>query len=365
MTGRICHKSYGRNLAKKNRVIFGNKSQQETAGKSVSRILLIAVVLLLNVSIATCAAQERPRSSMDGRIQQAVNYLTGHFNSNVGLIYESEDAGTHWLKRVEYPNYQWKYDQTYWVYSDNLFAAYALLPWAPQIAHEINETIKRYNPPFSGKFEAVIGQPVGPDRQARDIIVNETENFAVLIRIHDGLVSDPRYHFADAMIYEALTKYYTSRIGEAQEEVRQVAAMWNGTCMVDYGVKQTELTPGNAPSDIGFCINFKLALLLYGSEVTGVTLQNFDYLADTLWKMQNNNGGITTLSTGNGEPIGSANTETTSLTLLVYNTALIARLHTTVMDETNLDRGVLLAAAITTLLPVVYLSKRKITGSRK
>ena len=116
----------------------------------------------------------------------------------MGLIYESEGTGTHWLKRVEYPNYRWKYDQTYWVYSENLFAAYALLPWAPEIAHEINETIKRYNPPFSGKFEAVIGQAVGPDRQARDIIVNETENFAVLIRIHDGLVSDPRYHFADA-----------------------------------------------------------------------------------------------------------------------------------------------------------------------
>jgi len=34
LTGRICHERYGQNLAKKNRVIFGNKYPQETAGKS-------------------------------------------------------------------------------------------------------------------------------------------------------------------------------------------------------------------------------------------------------------------------------------------------------------------------------------------
>ena len=50
-----------------------------------------------------------------------------------------------------------------------------------------------------------------------------------------GKSADPRYHFADAMIYEALTKYYTSRIGEAQGEVRKVAAMWNATLLKSVG----------------------------------------------------------------------------------------------------------------------------------
>jgi hypothetical protein len=31
------------------------------------------------------------------------------------------------------------------------------------------------------------------------------------------------------------TKYYTSRIGEAQEEVRKVAAMWNVTLLKSIG----------------------------------------------------------------------------------------------------------------------------------
>lgn len=296
---------------------------------------------------------------LDYRIQLAVNYLTSHFNSQTGLIYESEDTGTHWLKRVEYPNYHWKYGQTFWLYSDNLFAAYALQPWAPDIAHRINETINRYNPPFSNKFEAIAGRPVGPDRMARDIIVDETDGFVVLIRLHDGMIGDPRYHFADAMIYEALTKFYTSHIQEAQEEVRQVAAMWNGTCMVDYGVTQEELTSGNAPSDIGFCINFKLALLLYGSEVTGANLPNFQELADTLWKMQKEDGGITTLSTGHGEPIGSANTETTSLSLLVYNSALISKLQRTVdVQELGANSQMVLGGLIAIPILAIYLSRR-------
>jgi len=323
----------------------------------MSRFLLLAI--LLSPFFAPYSTPTHTPQTLNSRLQLAVRYLISHFNPDVGLVYESEDEGTHWLKRTEYPNYQWKYTQTYWLYSDNLFAAYALLPWAPEIAHRINETINRYNPPLSGKFEAVIGQPVGPDRMARDIILNKTDNYAVLIRVHDGRTADPRYHFADAMIYEALTRYYNSQIKEAREEVQQVAAMWNGTCMVDYGVTQSRLNPENAPSDIGFCINFKLALLLYGSQLIGVDLPNFGQLADTLWKMQKENGGITTLSTGRGEPIGSANTETTSLTLLIYNSALIAKLqHSTAMSEARLYQELLIALVMTALITAVYLSRK-------
>ena len=47
-------------------------------------------------------------------IDLAVSYLVGHYDSHVGLIYESEDNGTHWLG-------PWAtYRNTYWLYSDNL-----------------------------------------------------------------------------------------------------------------------------------------------------------------------------------------------------------------------------------------------------
>lgn len=71
----------------------------------------------------------------------------------------------------------------------------------------------------------------------------------------------------------------------------------------------------------------KVALLLYGAQVVGVNLPNFNQLEAHLWSMQNENGSITTLATGHGQPSGSANAETTAITLLVYNQALISRLH--------------------------------------
>jgi len=73
-------------------------------------------------------------------------------------------------------------------------------------------------------------------------------------------------------------------------------------------------------------MNMKLALLLYASEVIGVKLPSFTQLEEHLWNMQRENGGITTLSTGHGIPTGTANAETSALTLLLYNVKLIERL---------------------------------------
>ena len=261
------------------------------------------------------------------QLRNLVSYLVSHFNPAVGLIYESEDPGVHWLKRVEFPSYHWHYNQTFWLYSDNLFAMYALAPWRPDIANAINETFRRYDLPLSNRFEAVVGTTIGNDRMARDLIINHTNNWVILIRIHNGTYANPLNHFADEMIYRALSDYYTGSIYLARMIVLSVYRMWNGTCLVDYGVTQKVLSPQNAPSDIQFCMNMKLALLLFAAEVIGLTLPDFARLEEHLWSMQKGNGGITTLSTGHGIPAGTANTETSALTLLLYNTNLIERLY--------------------------------------
>ncbi len=283
--------------------------------------MLIAQGAIVDISNATVSSE-----FYQTRLTNLVSYLIGHFNPQVGLIYESEDQGVHWLKRIEFPFYHWHYNQTFWIYSDNLFAMYALEPWRPDIANLINETFRRFDLPFSNRFEAVIGAPIGNDRTARDLIMSQTKNWAILIRIHNGTYANPLNHFADEMIYQALTNYYTGSIYLARMLVLSVYQMWNGTCLVDYGVSQTVLSAQNAPSDIQFCMNMKLALLLYASEVIGVELPSFTQLEEHLWNMQKENGGITTLSTGHGIPTGSANAETSALTLLLYNSKLIERL---------------------------------------
>ena len=293
--------------------------------KRILGCLLLAILMAQGSAIDLSNAMASS-DSYQTRLTDLVSYLVSHFNPQVGLIYESEDQGIHWLKRVEFPSYHWHYNQTFWIYSDNLFAMYALEPWRPDIANMINETFRRYDLPFSNRFEAVIGTPIGNDRTARDLIINQTKNWAILIRIHNGTYANPLNHFADEMIYQALTNYYTGSIYLARMLVLSVYRMWNGTCLVDYGVMQSVLSPQNAPSDIQFCMNMKLALLLYASEVIGVKLPDFTQLEEHLWNMQKENGGITTLSTGHGIPTGTANAETSALTLLLYNVKLIGRL---------------------------------------
>ena len=162
---------------------------------------------------------------------------------------------------------------------------------------------------------------------AVDVLINYTSSYAILYRLHNGTAGDPKFPFADAIIYHALSEHYLRQQEAAIKDIMRAAAMWNGTCLVDSGVTQKYLTAGNAPSDIQWCTNFKIALVLYGAAVVGVTLAAHDQMLDQLLRSQRQNGGITTLAHGDGTPAGSANAETTAAFLLIFNSKLIARLN--------------------------------------
>jgi len=251
-----------------------------------------AFITILLVCVLVTPTQTISTNTLQNAIRNATNYLVSHFNPTVGLIYESEDSGTHWLKRTEYPNYHWHYNQTYWLYSDNLFAIYALQPWRPDVSATINATYHHWNPPFSNKFESVIGVPVGPDRMAVDVLMNYTLSYAILYRLHNGTIGDPKFRFADAIIYHALSEHYLGEQEAAVEDVMRAASLWNGTCLVDAGVTQEYLTPGNAPSDIQWCTNFKVALVLYGAAVVGVALAAHDQMLRQLLRSQKRDGAL-------------------------------------------------------------------------
>jgi hypothetical protein len=74
--------------------------------------------------------------------------------------------------------------------------------------------------------------------------------------------------------------------------------------------------------------NYKLALILYASKVLNLTIGNYTQIEEKLWSMQQPNGGITSLSDLNCNPIGSANAETTAMTLLPYNNELVLQMQT-------------------------------------
>jgi len=288
------------------------------------------VLCLILLTMPLVGASSFPSYSQQR--QAAAAYLKAAFNPNISLIHESEDQGRHWLSN-EIPAYRWRYNETYWLYSDNLIAYHAIEPFYPDIAAKISLAIQGWRVPPSGKFESLFGTPVGPDRGAHDYIVfssftgTHTRNldFAIMIRVHNGTIPSIHFTYADVLIYRALSSYWMTDRNSAQALVRKAASLWNGTCIVDSGVHMPAWMTSPAPSDFGTCQNFKIAIILYGAIVTGTHLERFDEMRNFLWTQQLPNGGIATLSR-DGRPLGSANSETTSLTLLPYNSAMIAEL---------------------------------------
>ena len=96
-------------------------------------------------------------------IYMAINYLTGKYDSHVGLLYESEDNGTHWLG-------SWAtYRNTYWLYSDNLEALHVLKKFNPVIAENISKTYDRYEfPKKTLLFGTLFGENI-PD-EIKDVL---------------------------------------------------------------------------------------------------------------------------------------------------------------------------------------------------
>ncbi len=250
----------------------------------------------------------------------AAEYLLRHYNREVGLIYESEDEGKHWLSMGELPNYELTYQQTYWAYSDNLFASLALAPFNRTISENIAAKISMM--PNQGEFLVLNGTIIREYRTVQDLVIERTSDYAIITRTYTGTITQPALGYADELMYYALNQHLLGNTVEAKVSFQKALDMWNGTCFVDEAVKPSDFNGIGAPTDSGYCANNRIGLALFVGKVLKVPVPSS--LETVLWSMQLPNGGIASLSQ-NGKPIGSANTETTSLALLQFNYELVAR----------------------------------------
>jgi len=271
-------------------------------------ILLLFTILILPLVTARQAHAEPP---FKVNITKAVNYLINRINPALDLIYESDEAGDHWLRR-EFSSFNWRYHQTYWLYSDNLFAAYALEPFWSDAANRIRNALNRYQVPSSGLFEVVIGEPIPIIRNAVDYVVESSSDYVIVARKHDSPVISYGL-YTDLICYRSLQLFIQGRTNEAHRSLRQAISLWNGRGLDDWSFRIVD----------GFYSNQKLALLLYTSEVVGLKFAAYTEMERHLWSMQLGDGGLASLSNSEGKPMGSSNTETTALALLIYNEALI------------------------------------------
>jgi hypothetical protein len=303
----------------------------------------IAIILLLALSFPHEVIEQDPYAK---NIARAEAYLVKRFNANLGLIYESDDPGTHWLTR-EYPDFHWRYNQTYWLYSDNFFACLALEGDYPQISNQINASINRYQQPSSGVFEVVAGERIQlPLHAAEDYIVAQSTGYVVTIRRHNSTAL--AVNWLDLWLYEALEYDLEGNYGSAQFLVRRAETAWTGNGFWDLSYVLTHTYS-----------NHKLALFLFTIKALGVTVPEEDAMLEHLWNMQNSYGGITTLADASGQPIGSSNTETTALTLLIYNQNLLDRFPRAELPNVRQNSTLLASMIVIALVLSLILSKRK------
>ena len=298
----------------------------------------IAFLLLFpNISSVT-PAYTNP--AFQPQISKAVDYLTKRFNLTIDLIYESDDPGKHWLT-AEFEDFKWLYRQTYWLYSDNLFAAYALEPFRPDLSVRIRSALRRYRIPPSDLFEVVVGDQIPMIRNAVDYMVESSSEHVVMARRHDSLVISYGL-YADLICYRALQFFLQGRTREAYRSFQQAISLWSGKGLDDWSFTMVD----------GFYSNQKLALLLYTSRILMMSFAAFNDMENHLWSMQRSDGGLAALSNGEGMPMGSPNTETTALALLIYNESLIR----SVRSKALVRDGLLSSFGLSLLLLVTIVS---------
>ncbi|MCL5316755.1 MAG: hypothetical protein M1503_00615 [Thaumarchaeota archaeon] len=205
-------------------------------------------------------------------------------------------------------------------------ASWALKPYDAKLSCRINETIHSYTNQSSGFFEVLFGYPVSEDmRGANQLVVSQNSGWVVMAEFHNSSSTRLSWRiYGDTLIYQSLNEYLKGNRIAANQYFEEAYRMFDGKGVNDLATKTD-----------GKYATYKLALLLYAAKIlnyptlSGENNQSYKDIENRLWSLQQQNGGITSLSDLNGKPVGSANTETTAITLLQYNNELIARMHST------------------------------------
>ena len=147
------------------------------------------------------------------------------------------------------------------------------------------------------------------------LVLEHHSDRAILAEVHNSSIQLLWERYGDTLIYQSLNMFLEGNRTGAEFYFNKADHMWD-----EKGIN------GLATQEEGRYANYKLALILYASKVLNITIGNYSQIEEKMWSMQQENGGITSLTDLNGNPVGTANTETTSIALLPYNDELISRM---------------------------------------
>ena len=283
-------------------------------------------------------------SSKRAKLRKAADFLIRLYNEDLHLVAEGP----------KYPQ-----NVTYWIYSDNLLCAYALRPYAPRIAREIEKTVFRLidEVGMPGKFEVLFGYEIPDEIGAPWPDNNYTvgEGYVIKFDKANGTAL-PTEEYADLCFYEALNQYLKGNKSGAKSLWQKGYGKFDGRGFYD-----------KATASDGCYANYKLALCLYTAKALGIKEEGLKAVEERLWEMQemqdDETGGIIALCSLNGTPVGTPNTETTALTLLAYDDWLIWRVWR--LNPRLIHPVVWIVCAILITVPmVVFVAWRLLRGEK-
>lgn len=254
------------------------------------------------------------------KIEQLVKYLLSNYNENIGLIYETDSTGKHYLGG----QFPWvnniTNDRIFWLFSDNLLASYAIEKYNSCVATEIRRTLNSYGynetHNSSNFWEALFGYDI-PDhiKSGKNYAVHYKErDYAILANLNNCTDGLDWKDYGGSLIIKSLDCLWQGEKEQSIKYYKKALELFNGTGVNDRAAKEDK-----------YFITFKLSMILYASKILGLSTPKT--IEETLWSMQNHtSGGIITLTYFNGQNSSSCNSETASLTLLAYNDELIQSL---------------------------------------
>jgi hypothetical protein len=218
-------------------------------------------------------------------------FLAGLFDPSIGLV----------------PEYRGS--KTYWLYHDNYLAAKVLQSSHPDLAERIVKSIQSYGIRESGKIEILFGETKRPlpFRHYRLSDVRNLDSKAVKTEVVNDPIMAGWEQYADLLLLASIALAQSEPV-KAKEYFQDAVQMWDGKGFRDRAVEHDNRYA-----------TYKLALALIAARRLGVRPLTQDVTLERLLAQQENDGGWITDYDFEGNPVGVANVETTSLAVLALD----------------------------------------------
>ncbi len=256
-------------------------------------------------------------------LTKADEFLAYHlYNPEYGLLPEADDI------------------PVYWITCDNMLAWYALKDFNKTISDNILSTIKQYAINYSLPVDAN-GMPIS---YKHEVLLRETiptaandsypfwqwvhYNLTVPSWSYQNLTNNPPIvvvadiqndthlttdwmQYEDLVLYKAMDYFYKNRFNDSERLFNVAASMWDGTGINDKAYNDTNNTVPQYQT-------YKLILLCYTRRLLGLPPLSFEGAMMTkILSAQRDDGGIRTGYAPSGEFNSDANTETTTMFVIL------------------------------------------------